>query len=333
MKNLYIALTLFWAPFLYAADQQFDSSSPVAQVSHWVSFADLRQYGNLTVQELDQLKTLEKEATESVARDQEIVRLQLEKDNRTLTAITKEKGSNDTDAKMMFVSQFQILDNLQIVKIATRPLSEISFTAQEALMQLKLVIKSTDDSITLLYPTSGPSLDFGLSPRSKGRTILVTPAITGTLEKKTALKARVDPVYYRGKPWVRIIPDGQNWSKFGIHISPFPYPGFPSPNLERGFVSAGCIRINEADLYLLYNLVTKGKPIDHVDEKGVHHLGIPLVVDYTVPETEEHPYPIITDHYQKMSHWNTTNGKFNTEIVHGKAPIEQVLKIHEYWDF
>lgn len=225
------------------------------------------------------------------------------------------KGSLMATADMKFVDFHQD----QVI-----PIAAVRFSVQVGIMQLKALLTDEEHGIHILYPISGPGFDEGFSPRSQGHTIFLHPIIHGVLDRSKAMAHRTDPHYYKNRPFIRIIPDGQAWSLFGFHTSPW------TDHLERGFVSAGCMRLKDNDLQELYEIVRYGG-----DPK------ISTQVKYELSESDDHPYPKMTDQYEHVVRSHPKDGRmvFNTGRIFLKkdknAPtIEHLLnQIYRYEGF
>ena len=206
--------------------------------------------------------------------------------------------------------------SLQVRVVQVLPLAKLRFKMQAGLIDMKVLLHEPTYNISILYPMSGPAFDFGFSMRSKGRNIFVTPTFDAVLDRTKLMEKRTDPAYYKGKPFVRMIPTGQTWSVFGFHISPW------TDHLERGYYGAGCLRLQEHDLYELTRIVKWGG-----DAK------IPVQIRYDLPFKEDHPYPLIRDSYHVVYSAYEKEGRevFKTKLVHGRPPLERLYKYIGYW--
>ncbi len=108
---------------------------------------------------------------------------------------------------------------------------------------------------------------------------LSRPFRSAYLSRSKSELSRTKPDYYAGRPFLRIIDNEQNsyggFTPFGLHYQ-------ISDELQRGFISNGCFRLRDNDLFELSNLVFFSKK-----------QGVPLSVVNSTQDGNRHPYPII----------------------------------------
>jgi len=99
------------------------------------------------------------------------------------------------------------------------------------------------------------------------------------LSRSKSELSRTKPDYYAGRPFLRIIDENQDsyggFTPFGVH---YQIAGV----LQRGFVSNGCFRLRDIDLFELSNIVF-----------FTRQSGVPLVVVTSTQNGNRHPYPLI----------------------------------------
>ena len=131
-------------------------------------------------------------------------------------------------------------------------LGEANFKIEVSLADRKMVITSRALDTKMVFPLGVGSFDENmLNPFA---TSLLTPRFkTAWLEADRAIYARKKPRYFAKKPFIRVSTPENLRTGIGFHIQPMPKKN----NFIRAFDSHGCMRMQEADLYMLYWLVFK----------------------------------------------------------------------------
>lgn len=190
-------------------------------------------------------------------------------------------------------------------------LSQTKFTMEVSLIDLTARLVDKTSGAIFVYPIGGSAFDKGALPRAQGKTIFASPAFAGTLNRNKAMESRKDPVYYRGKPFIRMIPPGAKHSLYGFHTTPFDHldKHKPTETLARGYVSAGCLRMKDDDLIELYNIVAFGG-----DD------AIPVEIKTQTEWKETHPYPILKDGYHEVRGFCWKKGEGNSPCLKAYEP-------------
>lgn len=152
-------------------------------------------------------------------------------------------------------------------------LSQTRLRAKVALIERILLITDDNSDIRMTFPLGVGSFDEAILNEEPS---LLTPRFkVGFLSKQNIIKERTKPKYFAGKPFIRVL-----WGKNKMHTG----IGFHAqPNLDpfiRAFDSHGCIRMQLADLEMLYSLVAEN-PLTH----------IPITITYDIDELVFHPFP------------------------------------------
>lgn len=204
-------------------------------------------------------------------------------------------------------SQGQLSD-FQIDKII--PLSTMNFVVRAYVKPLVTEIESPEHGIRILIPFGGPGIDHGVTPRARNGSVFMTPFFQGYLTKKTTVKKRCDPAHYKCKPFIRLIPEGTDHSLYGYHTEPF------QDVFERGFVSAGCFRLKDSDLWELYQVIRFG---------ALNRIPFEMIED-DAKLVNAHPYPKVEDSYEGIVRWRLKEGRivFNSKRIKQSPPLVSV---------
>jgi hypothetical protein len=131
------------------------------------------------------------------------------------------------------------------------------------------------------------------------------------LSRDQSTLSRIDPEYYKGRPFLRVIDQDQRehggYTPFGIHYQ-------ISDTFMRGFISNGCFRLRDGDLFELSNIVFFSK------KKGV-----PFVVNQSTTNGNRHPFPSIQSWFNTPK--ITTNAYGQYEFLkdeHGLFVFEEI---------
>lgn len=140
---------------------------------------------------------------------------------------------------------------------------------------------------------------------------LSRPFSRAILSKSKSELSRTKPDYYAGRPFLRIVDLDQGsyggFTPFGLHYQ-------ISDELQRGFISNGCFRLRDDDLFELSNMVFLSKKN-----------GVPLTVVNSTANGNRHPYPIIKRWFNTPRVGIDTKGKAAfVEDEHGLYIFDQV---------
>jgi hypothetical protein len=202
------------------------------------------------------------------------------------------------------------MKNYEIKKDAFIPLSQIKFVVRAYIKNLITEVEAPEQGIRILLPLGGPGIDHGITPRAYKGSVLMTPFFQGHLMRSKTVARRCDPAHYKCKPFIRLIPHGVDHSLYGFHTEPF------KDEFERGFVSAGCFRLPDSDLWELYQFVRFGFlsqiPFEMIE-------GDPRL-------NQAHPYPVVSQAYEGIYRWRLKEGRivFNSKRIHETPPLEQI---------
>ena len=178
------------------------------------------------------------------------------------------------------ISQIQIVRDL--------PISQTHFTMKLGVMQRKIILSDAEHGIVKIYPVGVGGFDFGVL--KKGAVSALTPKYKiASVERSAAIYSRDFPAYYAGRPFVRVSNGDGNYTELGFHYS-------ITPKLERGFVSHGCVRVRDKDLYELYYIVL-----------GSGDTSIPLEIRYWLKEKTDHPFPLDDSKYEEVKNFGTAD--------------------------
>ena len=122
------------------------------------------------------------------------------------------------------------------------PQAIYAHTVTVSLKNLVMVVRDDTGRPIEVFPVAVGALN--LSGRS------LTPVCKGWLLKSNLILKRTNPVYYKGRPFIRISTVRKGYTPLGIHIVPFRL-------FYRGFISHGCVQMRSRDLNKLVKLVQK----------------------------------------------------------------------------
>jgi hypothetical protein len=190
-------------------------------------------------------------------------------------------------------------DGLKILKaefVRDLALNQTHFSAHLGLMQRKVVLEDEEHNIRKIFPIGIGG--FSVGTENRGILSPLTPKIRmAVLEKSEAIFSRTYPSYYSGRPFIRISSGIDGYTVFGLHYS-------ITEELIRGFVSHGCIRMRDKDLYELYYILTGGGDAT-----------ISLEMRYWLKDLADTPYPLDDSEYQRVKNFGTDE---NPEVARGK---------------
>jgi hypothetical protein len=211
--------------------------------------------------------------------------------------------------------------NLKMTRVLLQDDGETSQMALEVrvgLLQRKLVVE-LESGYKIIYPLGVGGFDNDGYTTNDYR--LLTPILhEGFIPPGAIIDARTDPDYYLGRPFIRIFDEKKQYTPIGFHIQQFGAAG-----MKRSFVSHGCMHMREKDLYEFFTLLKSSK-IRYV----------PLRVDLTIEDSEDHPYPLLTNAYKIISYRKNEEGVLaptsndqppllDLRWVKGSAPISHVV--------
>lgn len=174
-------------------------------------------------------------------------------------------------------------------------LSDTSFRAEAGLIDRVLVLEDFTNDIKMVFPLGVGGFDEGV--QHPGLTSLVTPRFKNAwIDKREAYATRTKPVYYAGKPFLRITTNKRldvGYTSVGFHAQPHLAP------FLRGFDSHGCIRMQTDDLIAFHRLLANGP-----------HLHIPIKISYQNYSNYDHPAPKINTPYKTIYNVGTIDEPF-----------------------
>ncbi|MGE3975618.1 MAG: L,D-transpeptidase [Bdellovibrionales bacterium] len=188
----------------------------------------------------------------------------------------------------------------------------IQFKLEVSLSGRKLIVRAEDQGIFKIFPLGVGGFDEGVEAPG---TRLLTHTIPQAIVDPRKMASEVyDPEYFMGRPFIVIGDQTGRKTGFGFHYS-------ITTRLLRGFVSHGCMRMADKDLYELYTLLS------HNRQK------IDLAMLMTSSFEYDHPYPLINDRYGRVKNFGTKaapeirrdeEGLSIMETVRGKPPLDKM---------
>lgn len=209
----------------------------------------------------------------------------------------------------------------QVLRIETEQdfsLQDTNFRVEIGLAQRKVILIDDEKDITKVYPIAVGAFDFGITKQAHGRTRLVTPIFTApNIQPAFIQSERCDPNYYECKPFIRIMNGARGWTDIGFHIQ-------QNPQLERGFVSHGCMRMREKDLYEM-NAIFK------YNSQKTSSVNMKMFLRSTI----DHPYPMHNNWFHSVENFGTElepqTGKDRFDLtalekVQSLPPVHQLVE-------
>ncbi|RYZ77012.1 MAG: hypothetical protein EOP05_03240 [Proteobacteria bacterium] len=172
----------------------------------------------------------------------------------------------------------------QVTAVESFDLTKITPTATIDILNRQMILQEPKSGFFKILPVSvGSLVHERIEDTSSPAQSLSRPFARAFLSRSKSEFSRTKPEYYSGRPFLRIIDQDQSefggFTPFGIHYQ-------ISDVFMRGFISNGCFRLRDSDLYELATLVfnTRGK-------------GIPIAVVKSTSMGNRHPFPMIASWY------------------------------------
>jgi hypothetical protein len=190
------------------------------------------------------------------------------------------------------------------------PLSETFFHIYTDISERKLILSDTYNNIYKVFPVGVGAFDIRTLPGMDSFVGSMTEELkTGAIITRNSLlnesgdpihvqmkEERNHPSWYQSRPFLGILDEnGTKYKQIGFHYQ------IDEDKLRRGFISHGCIRVRDKDLYQLAVLVFKGMqyslPVKVVNTFYRHK----DLFDFT---KFDHPYPKINTAYKRIIYAN-----------------------------
>ncbi len=152
-------------------------------------------------------------------------------------------------------------------------LSQTNFHVAGDLLERKVILEDTTNNIIKVFPIGVGSFDVRTAPGMDNHVSLMTYEFQDAVLKKTSIdkgsipnvQSRIYPSYYRGRPFIAIYDKEKGYRQIGMHYQ------IDASGLRRGFVSHGCIRVEDKYLYQLDVIVNEGVQ-DEIPARFVYNL-------------------------------------------------------------
>lgn len=217
-----------------------------------------------------------------------------------------------TIEKRVMVNKVAMSSQSQILGLKSFDLTRDLPSVQIDILNRQVLMSEKKSGLLKFSPASMGSLVTNrMGDTSSGYRTLSKPFSKATLSRSQSEYSRTVPDYYAGRPFLRVIDHNQSsyggFTAFGIHYQ-------ISDTLLRGFISNGCFRLRDIDLFELSNIVflTKKK-------------GVPLTVVDSTSNGNRHPFPMVQSWFNTPRIITDANGKmvFATE-EHGLYIFDKV---------
>ncbi len=139
------------------------------------------------------------------------------------------------------------------------PLKNTRFSFFTDIVERKTVLWDSINGITKVFPVAVGSLDVrtfdGMDEFVGSMTVEMKSDARIYLNQPSGLyQTRLDPWYYKGRPFLGVMDDsGQKYKEIGYHYK------IDEGDLVRGFVTHGCVRVRDKDLYQMEAIVFSGE--------------------------------------------------------------------------
>lgn len=188
----------------------------------------------------------------------------------------------------------QILDSLPEI-----PLSRTQFQVVGDLLGRKVILEDRQNQITKVFPIGVGSFDVRTAFGMDNHVSLMTFEFQDAVLKKTDsqrgfypnTRSRIYPSYYKGRPFLAIFDRTKGYRQIGMHYQ------IDDDGLRRGFVSHGCVRVEDKYLYQLDAILNEGLQ----DE-----IPIKIVYDLKGYENIDHPMPKLDSGYNIVNYSELT---------------------------
>lgn len=179
---------------------------------------------------------------------------------------------------------------------------------------LLLTININDFSFEKIMPIAAPGFNYELT-KLKSLAVDKTYYISNSPKLKgkhsESFKQRIEPDYYDGLPFLKILSKNNSYFAYGFHGTLFSRP------LERGFLSTGCYRMKPKDIIEFY----------YIFSKLTETRATTITRKYLSKELT-HPMPMIKRVYSKAKYGGSQKGPdglTEMERVYGQdAPIDKL---------
>jgi hypothetical protein len=204
-------------------------------------------------------------------------------------------------------------EKIRVLKVVTDNdvlAKTLHFDFHVGLMQRKAILTESTLGLKKVYPIAASGFD---ETRAKAR-FLVPLYQNAHFDPRYVIPMRTDPDYYGGRPFIRVTEQSGTYTPIGFHYS-------ITSQLQRGFMSHGCIRMRDRDLYELFALV-----MEHHDDF------VQVQMQYYLKDEGDSPYPLQDKFYSRFKNFGTEqnpqilrdeDGLVIMETVPGPPPIEQ----------
>lgn len=207
--------------------------------------------------------------------------------NSISTAEVQNQSANGFDLFLVYSIDRKVLLNRasinsygQVTQVKTFDLLKNPPTAHIDVLNRQMFLSEEKSGFMKIQPVGvGALVNNELGNTMSGYKSLSKPFRRSYLSRSHSELSRVKPEYYMGRPFLRVIDQEQGahggFTAFGVHYQ-------ISETFMRGFISNGCFRLRDNDLYELSNLVFFSK------KKGV-----PFIVSDSTNMGNLHPFPSI----------------------------------------
>ena len=180
----------------------------------------------------------------------------------------------------VWLKKMHVDERGQVSGISATDLARNPVSVQVDILNRQAMITESRSGFLKFAPVSlGSLIHQRLGDSTSGYKSLSRIFEHAILSRSKSELSRTDPDYYAGRPFLRIVDFDQDafggFTPLGVHYQ-------LSAVLQRGFISNGCFRLRDVDLYELATIVFLS-----------HKSGVPFAVVESTTNGNRHPYPLI----------------------------------------
>ncbi len=209
-----------------------------------------------------------------------------------------------TDAAKIPIGNLERVKVIKVIKDI--PLTDTHFEVFTDISDRKLILTDKINQITKVIPVGVGSFDIrtlggmdnfvgSMTEELKNNAVITRnppPDDSGDPTHVQIKEERNHPDYYRGRPFIGVLDNnGTKYKEIGFHYQ------IDNDALKRGFVSHGCIRVRDKDLYQLAVIVFKSLQTS-IPVKVVNSFY--LYSDLYEFSVLDHPYPKLNDGFKRI---------------------------------
>jgi hypothetical protein len=209
----------------------------------------------------------------------------------------------------------QIRDEAVVAVEALQDISigDLKFQLQVSLVERKILLRAEEQGVFKIYPVGVGGFDE--SVRTPGVKIVTDSIPDAVVDPRLMAEVVNKPAYFMGRPFIVITRSSGQRTGLGFHYS-------INQTLQRGFVSHGCMRMVDKDLYELFTILDSNRKQP-----------ITLSIHQSSDVPFDHPYPLVNDRYYSVKNFGSiekpvirrdSDGLVIMNVVRRPPPVESL---------